>query len=704
MLGLRLLIMVLGVVATTTGLGCSASRKPSNTLKNSDSASANQSATVRKIVVLRDGAPSPAAVAAQAESEWNGIKGFIFNEALRGFSISLSATAAAELADSPDIAYMVDDKLLQNTAVSAPTIVQTPQAETVPTNIARVLANTTKSFLSQADVDATIAVLDTGVDLTHPDLNVVESVSFVGDDSRGNDVYGHGTHVAGTLAARFNDQGVVGVAPGAKLWAVKVLDDEGSGYLSQIIAGIEYVTQNSDKIDIVNMSLGGIGDAGTACGGATEDPYHQAICNSVAKGIVYVAAAGNNAADGGNFLPAAYPEVIAVSAIVDTDGIPGGRGSASTRGADDAFASFSNFGSTVDMAAPGVSVLSTYPNGQYARISGTSMATPHIAGAAALYIARNRAKKPTVSAELAKYPEVVRAALATAGFQSGSSGYFTGDRDRYAEPLLNVSMLDPKVDPALKLEVQIDKEQYEKDKDSKAILTFIVMDENGDKVGGLLPDNFKFELNGNTLTPTDLALAPSADTPGTWTGSLNLANLSIGSQTLNTTVTDPRMLTASTSRTFELKPNQDKLIRVSAVRYTSTNEGNRRRLVRIAVEVRNANNVLIPGVQTTIQVDYRTFFGSQSRRVGTATGSTGTQGLARFVVSNALIGCYITKINLLAKTGYTWDKTRDTVSLSSCSNSTSPTEAVDLPSQNTPVQNSPVQSKATADQETLSVE
>jgi subtilisin len=677
-------------------IGCGSRQNSPKTSLNRDNNSAEQSAQVDKIVILKKNTASPASIAAMVESEYGAVKKFVYNEALQGFAVTLSAAAAADLANDPNVAFIADDKKITNTAITPPSIVQLAQAETKPTNVSRVLADQTKVFTSESSVDATVAVLDTGIDLTHPDLNVKESVSFVGDDSRGNDVYGHGTHVAGTIAAKFNDQGVVGVAPGAKLWAVKVLNDEGYGRLSEIIAGIEFVTQNADKIDVVNMSLGGIGDADNSCGSSNQDPYHLAICNSVARGIIYVAAAGNNAADGGNFLPAAYPEVISVSAIVDTDGIPGGKGAATTRGADDAFAAFSNFGAVIDMAAPGVNILSTYPGGRYARISGTSMAAPHVAGAAALYIARNRSKKPTATNLLGQYAGTVRAAIASAGFQLNDPAYFTGDRDRYPEPLTNVSSLDPKIDPSLKLELKADKTIYEKDKDPLANLTFTVTDENGSPVIDLTSDKFKLDLNGNPLNSIDIALSPASGRPGVWTAALKTETLALGSQTLTVQVTDKRSLVAKATVIFEVKPNQDRLLRVAAIRYQSGYDANRRLFVRIAVEVRNGNNTLADGVQSTVQVNYTTSTGSIIRSIGTATTSTGSDGLARFIVRNALDGCYTTNVTLLVRSGYTWNKSSDSTLINSCGADQTGVLSSKTPSGGSPAQNAPYQSKELA--------
>ncbi|HEX9766683.1 MAG TPA: S8 family serine peptidase, partial [Nitriliruptorales bacterium] len=220
---------------------------------------------------------------------------------------------------------------------------------------------------------------------------------------------------------------VVGVAPGAELVAVKVLDANGSGYASGIVAGIDYVTslnQDTDAgndVDVANMSLGGSGSPG-----AMED----AIAASVAAGVNYALAAGNSSGDVVNFTPAGQPDSITVSALADYDGAPGGLAGSTCNnyGADDTFASFSNYGKTagdrVDIIAPGVCILSTVPGGYHGGYSGTSMAAPHVAGAAALLAASGVT------------PADIKSALLGAATGVWASGT---DPDGSADPLLNVA-------------------------------------------------------------------------------------------------------------------------------------------------------------------------------------------------------------------------------------------------------------------------
>jgi len=320
-----------------------------------------------------------------------------FKHALKGFSANMSAQMADKMRADPRVDYIEQDIYAYALEQTVPVGINRIGA--VLNAIAKIDGMDREVIEDGERVDIDIAIIDTGIDLDHPDLNVVNNVTFVKRTDDGDDDNGHGTHVAGTAAAIDNNSGVVGVAPGARLWAVKVLNRRGSGSFSDIIAGIEYVTANADKIEVANMSLGGVGKL---------DSLRTAIQNSVDAGVVYVVAAGNESRDvygpDGDFntsddsIPAAYPEVMTVSAMLDTDGQAGGSGSST----DDTFAYFSNYssftaeeksvvssGEAIDIAAPGVNILSTWKNGEYNTISGTSMASPHVAGAVALYISAN---------------------------------------------------------------------------------------------------------------------------------------------------------------------------------------------------------------------------------------------------------------------------------------------------------------------------
>jgi subtilisin family serine protease len=244
-----------------------------------------------------------------------------------------------------------------------------------------------------SDVD--VAVVDTGVDQFHDDLNVVGGFDCTdpqnGDDNWGHDGYGHGTHVAGIIAALDNDRGVVGVAAGARIWSYKVLGDDGSGSFASVLCGIDQVAQQANTIEVANLSLGGEIPP-TPLWGA--DPVHNGFGITAELGPIIVVSAGNSGVDSIRSSPANYAEsVVTVSALTDYDGLPDSLAPAPNAipadYRDDYRALFSNYGSVVDFIAPGVDILSTTPLNTYGRASGTSMAAPQVAGVLAAWAAQN---------------------------------------------------------------------------------------------------------------------------------------------------------------------------------------------------------------------------------------------------------------------------------------------------------------------------
>jgi subtilisin family serine protease len=232
----------------------------------------------------------------------------------------------------------------------------------IPWGVARLKAPSAWDYTEGAGVR--VAVIDTGIDSSHPDLNgkVDGGYNAITDCERQDcwqDDNGHGTHVSGTIAAARDGRGVVGVAPKARLYAVKVLDSEGSGNLSDVIKGIIWCANNG--IQVANMSLGSP---------MPSDTMQKALRYAKARGVIVVAAAGNSGGSVG--YPGAYPETIAVAASDWEDNI----------------ASFSSRGDEVKFIAPGVSILSSAMGGDFASMSGTSMASPHVAGLAALVVSQ----------------------------------------------------------------------------------------------------------------------------------------------------------------------------------------------------------------------------------------------------------------------------------------------------------------------------
>ncbi len=362
---------------------------------------------VGSIVVLQDGVDAPA-VAREHAARHGAAVSHVYSHALTGYAARIPAAALARLQADPRVRFVAADRPVR--LLGSPK--QTQSTQTLPTGINRIEGDlsSTKSGNGAGSVSGVnVAILDTGIQsdhpdlklVGHPDLNVVGGTNCSPAAASYYDGHGHGTHVAGIVGAKDNNAGVVGVAPDVRLYAVKVLDDTGNGEWSDVVCGINWVTatrtdsDSGNDIHVVNMSLGDVGADDGNCGNTNQDPVHQAICNSVAAGVTYVVAAGNDAKDLKDFIPAAYDEVITVTAIADYDGLPGSkkRSGCLFFDRDDSAADFSNF-TTVGsddakhtIAAPGGCIYSTDKNGTYSTKSGTSMAAPHVAGAAALCLA-----------------------------------------------------------------------------------------------------------------------------------------------------------------------------------------------------------------------------------------------------------------------------------------------------------------------------
>jgi subtilisin family serine protease len=280
--------------------------------------------------------------------------GFVYASSIDGFSVRMSATQAEELRQDPRVKYVEQDQMITMAPPSRGGSGGST-AQVVPYGITRV-----GGFVNYTGTNVAF-VLDSGIDLTHPDLNVQTANGFTaftsGKDANLNDGNGHGTHVAGTIAARNNTIGVVGVAAGAPVVPIKVLDSRGSGAYSGVIAGVNHVAARGKAGDVANMSLGG----------GTSTALDDAVVAAAAKGIKFVLAAGNESRSATLSSPARAngANVYTISAMNNTD----------------TWASFSNFGNPpVDFCAPGVGIQSTWKGGGYNTISGTSMAAPHAAG------------------------------------------------------------------------------------------------------------------------------------------------------------------------------------------------------------------------------------------------------------------------------------------------------------------------------------
>ncbi len=379
------------------------------------------------IVILAEGESSSAGVVAEASDA--GVEPeLVFSNVIDGYSATVTQAEADQLAEDPGVAAIFPNNPVYEAA------------QTIPVGVTRI-GGTTNDVANidgnDQRVDADVAVLDSGIDPNTGDLNLVGGFDCA-EAGTYADESGHGTHVAGTIGALDNNIGVAGVAPGARLWSVRVLNGSGLGSDATLICGLDWVYANRSTIDVANMSLVGSGpDA--ACTRSSnpddwESPLHESVCKLFDADIPVVAAAGNSGATTSSVTPATYDEVIAVSAFNDFNGTPGGggtkpQGCPTTSNNDDRFATYSNYGSDVDIMAPGTCVLSTAMGGGTAYKSGTSMAAPHVTGAVALYLSQNSS---------ADVDDVKSWLYGQAMAQNSQFGILGGDTDGFSEPVLRI--------------------------------------------------------------------------------------------------------------------------------------------------------------------------------------------------------------------------------------------------------------------------
>jgi subtilisin family serine protease len=288
----------------------------------------------------------------------------VYSNVVKGFAGRLTKAQIEALKAEPTVAYVELDGEVHS------------DAQSLPWGIDRVEADRSSTLAGNGSgsIDnVTVYVIDSGI-ATRPDLNLVGHINFT--TGTNTDCAGHGTHVAGTIAARDNDLEVVGVAPGARLYGVKVLNCEGSGQRSNVIKAVDWVTANAVKPAVANMSLGG--DVGQS--------LDDAVRRSADSGVFYAVSAGNDGGSACKQSPA--------RAGRNLDGLPNGVIATGSTTSTNAKASSSNYGVCVDLWAPGDKIVSTNRTGGVTTKSGTSMASPHVAGAAALYLSTH----PTATA------------------------------------------------------------------------------------------------------------------------------------------------------------------------------------------------------------------------------------------------------------------------------------------------------------------
>lgn len=605
------------------------------------------------IITLKDDAPVPAIAAEQVMRGLGGVTGHVYEHALHGFSAQLPTASLEALKKHPLVQLVEAD------------FAMTANAQTVPTGISRIAANTNSvAKIDGVDerVDVDIAIIDTGI-AEHPDLNVVNGRRFYTStsgppsnrgslqDSNYADDNGHGTHVAGTAAALDNDFGVVGVAPGARLWAVKVLNSAGTGNLSDIIAGVDWVTANADKIEVANMSLGGVGKS---------DAYHNAIKNSVAAGVIYVVASGNDWRDvygddkiygtSDDTVPAAYPEVATISALADSDGQAGGSGDPTSwgqYGMDDAYAQFSNFsnvavannpvvspGQAIDLVLPGVDILSTYPGGAYATMSGTSMASPHAAGLAALYVAANH--RATDAAGV----YAIRQALinnATVWNDPVAGAANTWQPDRYWESL---GWADEQMLPTVQLALTTNQE----------LNGPVTLSATASAQGGASVTKVEFFVDGKSI-------GVGAPSGSTWTISWNSTSVTNGSHRISAIATDDKGRMYGQGVDVQVANPDLRTPMTSSLAGSSKTISNKQWQAMVTVKVTDtsADRLLVPGAVVVGKW-------SDGTQVSGVTGSAGAISFTSARISNSVTSTTFT-IQSITKDGYVWTATGSQTSI-----------------------------------------
>lgn len=503
-------------------------------------------------------------------------------------SATLSEEAIKTFRGRRDVAYVEDDLILYALGQTIPWGV-----DRIDADLAWPTGNTGKGVK--------VAILDTGIDATHPDLVVTGGVNYAGSAKDGStspadwsDKHGHGTHVAGIVAARNNTIGVVGVAPDAGIWAVKVLGDDGTGYTSDIIQGLDWCTANG--IQVASMSLGG--------GGTTS---LQAACDRVyAKNVVLVAAAGNGG--GAVTYPAAYSSVIAVSA---TD-------------AQDLRASFSSFGPQIALAAPGVNIYSTYKGGTYANMSGTSMACPHVTGAAALAWASGLTSAPAVRDRLITTAED----LGTKGFDT-SYGYGLVDAGKVASGATPADS-----PPTVRITAPLQGSTVAR----TVTLQATASDDKGVAQVEFLVDGARVGLDSQAGDG--------------WSAVWDTTRSPDGQHTITATAKDTAGQTASGSVTATVRnaaPPQAGTMSVSSITYSTSAGGPGGVDLNVIINVVNNSGKPVANayVWANLYLNGRVYM--------TLVGATSASGSFTFRVTRAPTGSYKTTIARVSAAGLTWD-------------------------------------------------
>jgi hypothetical protein len=408
------------------------------------------------IVKFRDTVADPVAEAQRIATAFGGTVRYNYTGILYGFALKSDTASVARLKEDPAVQGV--EQALYGHLCTNPSGVRRISASTAQTRPPYKLAFPPLAGVSGGGAGGrrnirigppgggsytplAVAVVDSGIDSSHPDLNVVFSRGFGAANPTGEDQNGHGTHVSGTIGAKVTSA-TPGVFPGVPLWSIRVADASGRILSTDYLAGLDEVFRGRSNLSVVNMSIG--------FGASTI--INDAADKLVNNGLVVVVAAGNSSQDASSASPASGSQVICVAALADSDGLPGGRGPKTSAGADDTFATFSNWGNVVDVIAPGVDITSTWsptcpdPNTgkvglSYNTISGTSMATPHVAGLCAIIAEDGRLQARLTQQQVGLYlpqplPQILNPNAVRGLLFSLSTEQITGRFDSRTYPLI----------------------------------------------------------------------------------------------------------------------------------------------------------------------------------------------------------------------------------------------------------------------------
>ncbi|MBT3412916.1 MAG: S8 family serine peptidase [Candidatus Jacksonbacteria bacterium] len=472
-----------------------------------------------------------------------------------------------------------------------------------------------------------VAIFDTGIDYNHPDLkgSYAGGYDFVNDDADPMDDNGHGTHVAGIIAAADNNSGAVGVAPNVQIYALKVLDENGTGYASDLVAALEWAMANG--IHITNLSFGTVLDPGST--------VEQAFFDSNAAGILNIGAAGNSGTcDGGtntvNY-PGKYSSVLAVSATDKDQSRP----------------CFSSTGAEVEVAAPGVDIYSTLRSGAYGTLNGTSMAAPHVSGVAALIYSNGIADGNADG----KISDDIWLQITSTADDLGSAGIDT----HFGYGIVNVESAlaiesTVELDPALFATVSTDKNNYVVSSDRLVTISVQVTNEQLQSVSGLKDTAFTLRING--LDKSDATFTETGSS-GTYTTTYTIANLSAGLHSISVSIKDLRDISGTGNGKFIIQASAGENIstQIALIDYTPFLDSEGRTNLDITTQITDQLGGAVEKATVVMNLAH------ESGQAWAGANLSDEEGKVRFSLKNVWLGCFSTTITSITKTGFAWDGT-----------------------------------------------